>query len=224
MKTMICILAACLLGGCEKKDKESHQEARLRTDLIMAEARVAALEKQLAREKDTQKRYDALIQTLEDDKRKLTLEASLLRGQLDAANSRTQIMRQLGRAEAQLEAATAPRTVSSAYIPASSPAITPQPDPEPPAWRYPTAHEARPIIRKAAVEKWGQNYAMVEHEIERQTAAHQALNGYENKRWSSPVIRRALNSAGQKWATNFSMVLYEIERQLEAKDRLDSKR
>jgi hypothetical protein len=221
---ILFILAACLVCGCDKRQKESRQEARLRTDLMIADGRLAALEKQLTRAHDTEKRYDTLIRTLEEDKRKLAAELTVLRGELDHANSRMQTMRQLGRAEAQLEALTTTTpSVSSSYVP-SAPAIIQQPDPEPPAWRYPSVNEARAITRKAAVEKWGENYRMVEHEIEKQLTAYASLHGYEKKRWSNPVIRRALNSAGQKWGTNFNMVLYEIEQQLEAKDRLDGKR
>ncbi len=65
---------------------------------------------------------------------------------------------------------------------------------------------------------------MVEYEIEKQMEAYEAINAYEKKRWSNPVIRRVLNRAGSKWGNNFNMVLYEIENQLGAKDRLDSNR
>lgn len=226
MNTILMITlatAAVLLGGCGPKEEDVRASMRLREELAAAEKRIEGLEQQISRAQQIERKSDALVLSLEAANRKLSSEAISLQSQLDLANSKMQTMRQLGRAEAQLEALTGSSGIRTNYVPAARPVVT-QPDPEPPAWRYPPEYEARKIIRTAAEEKWGENYRMVEYEIERQTTAHQTLHRYEKKRWSNPVIRRALNAAGNKWGMNFSMVIYELEQQLEAKDRLDATR
>ncbi len=74
------------------------------------------------------------------------------------------------------------------------------------------------VIREAAVAKWGENHAMVEHEINKQTEAYDKLLGY-NKDWR-PEQKRIIAAAVAKWGENYSMVVYEVEKQTAAKERM----
>lgn len=108
-----------------------------------------------------------------------------------------------------------PRTTES-FSPAASTEASQKP--AVPYWRPPSGRAADKIIRAAAIEKWGDNYSMVEHEINEQSDAFNELIALNRDyRTATKVV---LANASQKWETNYRMMLYEYNRQAEANARL----
>lgn len=125
---------------------------------------------------------------------------------------------------ATLKMAANNRMGRSSALPTSSGApYTPQQVKEAdlPYWRPPLRRTVDANIRTAAQNEWGDNYAMIEHEIKRQTEAYDKLLQY-NKDYrpvTKQIIARAVEKNGDKW----SLVVYEIERQIEALQRLNGR-
>lgn len=76
-------------------------------------------------------------------------------------------------------------------------------------------------IKDDAVLKWKDNYAMVNHEIERQSKGYNELLAYYKT--ANPVVKDLLAKAAAKWENNYAQTAYEVERQLEAKRKLDGR-
>lgn len=75
--------------------------------------------------------------------------------------------------------------------------------------------EMQTIIKQNAMDKWGDNYDMVNYEIERQNKAYnKILNNIDT------MDKDILNKAIEKWASNLDMVVYEYNRQNKAKQKL----
>lgn len=92
-----------------------------------------------------------------------------------------------------------------------------------PLWQLPARAKALDAVTKRAKAEWGNNFSMVNHEIERQMEGYDKVAEYHKQAWK-PLMRTLLNEAGEKWPNSFAMMVYEIERQIEAKDKLDGKK
>jgi hypothetical protein len=106
-------------------------------------------------------------------------------------------------------------------LPADSQAVTPSAASDLPWWKPELRTKVDALIRSEAEAKWGQNYSMIEYEINLQIEAYDKILNY-NKTWKhgeKQIIARAV----AKWAPKWNMVVYEIERQTEALGRLNGK-
>lgn len=103
-------------------------------------------------------------------------------------------------------------------LPADSQAVTPSGASDLPWWKPELRRKVDAAIRSAAEAKWGDNYAMIEYEINLQTEAYDKLLDY-NKTWKHGE-KQIIARAAAKWAPKWNMVVYEIERQTEALGRL----
>lgn len=95
------------------------------------------------------------------------------------------------------------------------PPVVPAPTP----WIPPQRHMQAKLIKDGAVEKWGDNHAMVLHEVERQTESLNTL--LELNKFSGN--KALLGRAAEKWGSNYSMMVHEFERQTEALQKLNAR-
>lgn len=90
-----------------------------------------------------------------------------------------------------------------------------------PWWRPPLKRTVDANIRASAIEKWKDNYSMVEYEIKQQSEAYEKLLEW-NKDYR-PAIKQIIAKSVEKWGEKWSMVVYEIEQQTEALGRLNGR-
>ncbi|MBA7581939.1 PKD domain-containing protein [Candidatus Atribacteria bacterium 1244-E10-H5-B2] len=96
----------------------------------------------------------------------------------------------------------------------TTPEPTPEPVPEPiPETIFPSREEAMEIIKANAYDYWGDDYVMVQWEIDRQTEAYDWLV----KQTEYPNI---MSNAYDYWGDDYVMVQWEYERQVEAYEGL----
>lgn len=78
----------------------------------------------------------------------------------------------------------------------------------------PSQAEASNSIKEAASKKWGEDYSMVQYEIDKQTEAYNWLISKQND--NPKILQWSIN----KWENDFEMVKYEYENQLESFNKL----
>lgn len=178
--------------------------------------------REMARARDSE---EGAVEKLTVENQGLTRKIKVCEAQMDYAESRVSNARKLGHAEADLEGlkgkggasnSSSETPTSPAYRTPALPAVTTA---SMQTYSNPVSKAlAAKEIKRAALEKWKDDYSMVDYEIGKQTDAYETLQQY-SKNYRSDV-KAVVSSAAQKWGTDYGMVVYEIEKQLDAKDRV----
>ena len=210
-------IAVSLVRGRDRDFEEMKADLEEKIESNQKEAT-----RSIARARDSEERA---VEKLTAENTELNLKIKVSKAQINYAESQVSNARKLGHAEADLEVAMGKGAGSnsssgtpshSEYRGTAQPAVTTA---SMQTYSNPVSKSlAAKEIKRAAAEKWKDDYSMVDYEIGKQTAAYETLQQY-SKNYRSDV-KSIVSRAGQKWGTDYGMVVYEIEKQLDAKDRV----
>jgi hypothetical protein len=206
-------ITAFALMACEQKEEskvEGPSPAQLLDDSKKRHAReVAKLKADLAEARDQAAEVGQLRQELAQAKSQIAQER--LKAAVAARDALTELRDKLQ----DIDRSPAPVSVSRS-TPASSVSPT---IPEATPWVPPPSYMQVKLIKQRALEKYPNDFSMVDYEIRKQTEALAKLLEYNQHFANRPFLARA----AKKYPDDYGMMEYEFRQETDAKQRVDAR-